>query len=364
MNLKNIQEVTTECTDFEQVSFNAENIPSEMKEYDQWLLWKLEPQPKGKPKKVPYTTSGYKASSTNPETWSSFEEAFETYQQNEDTYCGLGFVFSEEDPFIGIDWDKSRDFTTGEFDPQIVEEVITVCSYAEVSQSGNGFHSIAIGTLPGTRKKANDREMYTSKRFFAITGNHVKNTPCTVNKAPEEAIRAIYDRMIESVEEASKNEKLVNEQSLEPKRIRSPESLTFGVLEKCRRGKSSERFNTLYVGNWDSLECYPSQSEADLALCSMFAAHTQDRSQIERLFAGSGLCSDKWNRTDYKERTINKSLERINEDPYRKYFSEGKFIAKLLADEVMAEYHFLTFDDTKEVYYYENGVYQPEERTL
>jgi putative DNA primase/helicase len=348
------------CIDFEHASFNADNIPAEIKNYDQWLLWKLEPQPKGKPKKVPYTTSGYKASSTNPETWSSFEEAFETYQQNEDTYCGLGFVFSEEDPFIGIDWDNVKDSTTGEFDPYIVEEVISTCSYAEISQSGNGFHAIAIGTLPGTRKKANDREMYTSKRFFAITGNHVKSTPCTVNKAPEEAIRCIYDRMVESVEDASKNKTSADEQAWKPERNTKSGIPDFDVLEKCRRGKSSERFNTLYVGNWDSLECYPSQSEADLALCSMLATYTQDPQQIDRLFTGSGLHSEKWNRTDYKERTINKSLEKMSEDPYRKYFSyTGRLSVKSLAEEIMNEYHFLTFDDNKEIYYYKNGIYQP-----
>ena len=91
----------------------------------------------------------------------------------------------------------------------------------------------------------------------------------------------------------------------------------------------------------------------------MFAAHTQDRSQIDRLFTGSGFNSEKWNRTDYKEQTINKALDRINEDPGRKYFTEGRFIVKSLADEIMKEYHFLTFDDTQETYCYENGVYQP-----
>jgi putative DNA primase/helicase len=132
----------------------------------------------------------------------------------------------------------------------------------------------------------------------------------------------------------------------------------FKILEKCKRTNNADRFNFLYSGSWNMLG-YPSQSEADLALCSMFAVYTQDRSQIERLFAGSGLYGDKWNRADYKESTISKALERINEDPYSKYFSDKSFIAKLLADEIMNEYHFLTFDDNKEVYYYEKGVYKP-----
>lgn len=346
------------CTDFEQVSLNAENIPTKLKEYDQWLLWKLKPQQKGKPKKIPYTTSGNQADYTDPETWNSFDKAFEVYQNNPDTYSGLGFVFTEDDPFIGIDWDNAKDPSTGEFDPYIVEEVTAVCSYAEVSQSDTGFHAIAIGTSPGSRKKVNDREIYTSKRFFSITGNHLENTPFTVNKAPEEAIRCIYDRMVESVDDTSNNKISENGYSCEPKvSVRSGIS-DFDVLDKCKRAKNPDRFNILYGGNWTVLE-YPSQSEADLALCSMFASNTQDPQQIERLFAGSGLYSEKWKRTDYMERTISKALEKINEDPHRKYFSEGQFIAKSLADEIMAEYCFLTFDDNKEIYCYENGVYRP-----
>lgn len=337
---------------------NAESIPTELKECSQWVLCKLE-QRDGRTTKVPYNVNGYRADVTDSKMWTNFEEALETYQTNTEAYSGLGFVFTEEDPFIFIDWDHARDPRTGEFYPDVIEEVTSTGSYAEISQSGNGFHVIAVGTSPGPRKRGNDREIYPSKRFVAITGDHVKSTPCTVNKAPEDAIRTIYDRMVGSVKDASKNETSANEQARKPERNTKPGMPDFDVLGKCRSGKSADRFNTLYSGNWDVLGCYPSQSEADLALCSMFAAHTQDRSQIERLFAGSGLCSDKWNRADYKESTIRKALERTNEDPYRKYFSERQFIAKSLADEIMKEYYFLTFDDNKEVYYYKNGVYLP-----
>ncbi|KKH92878.1 hypothetical protein EO95_09375 [Methanosarcina sp. 1.H.T.1A.1] len=357
MNTTTTTKNTEECTDFEQAPFNSEKIPAKLKEYDQWVLWKLKPQAEGKPKKIPYTIGGYKADYTDPKTWSNFDEAFETYQQSEGLYSGLGFVISGEDPFIGIDWDNAKDSTTGEFDPCIVEEVISTCSYAEVSQSGTGFHAIAIGTLPGTRKKCNDREMYTYKRFFAITGNHVENTPFTVNKAPEGAIKRIYDRMVEPVGDSSKNKTSADKQACKPERGAKSGVSDFEVLEKCKRGKNADRFNILYGGNWDVLE-YPSQSEGDLALCSMFAAYTQEKSQIDRLFTGSGLYSEKWGRADYKERTINKALEGINEDPYRKYFTEGRFIAKSLADEIMTKYNFLTFDDSKEIYCYENGVYR------
>ncbi len=355
-SLKNSTNEFTEYSssiDVETITRDAEEAyPSELKVYNQWILWKLE-QKEGKSKKIPYTTNGNKASVTNSETWSSFDKVFEIYREKPDTYSGIGFIFTQEDPFIGIDYDHVRDSTTGEFDPEVWEEIASLNSYAEISQSGTGAHAIAIGSSPGTKTRNGCREMYTSGRFFAITGNHIKGTPFIVNEAPEESIKAVYDKMIKAVEDSSKSEIPPDEHSRETN-VKLSSNLS--ILEKCKRGKSSDRFNKLYGGNWE--EYYISQSEADLALCSMFAAYTQDRNQIDRLFSGSGLYRDKWDRIEYKEPTISKALDRINEDPYRKYFSEGKFIAKSLADEIMTEYYFLTFDDNKEVYYYENGVYK------
>lgn len=349
--------ITNNSIAVESTTINAEAYPSEMKEYGQWVLWKLEEQSEGKPKKIPYTTNGSQARTNDPTTWTSFDEAFETYQKNICFYSGLGFVFTETDPFIGIDYDHVID-SMGIIDPEISEEITILNSYTEISQSGTGIHVIVTGTTSGSRKRGNGREMYGSGQFVAITGNHLRGKPFTVNEAPEGAIRAIYDKMIKPVENFSQSKISANEHSTESEVVRSGTS-DFGVLEKCRRARNSDRFNVLYSGNWDVLGSYSSQSEADLALCSIFAAYTQDRSQIDRLFTGSGLCSEKWNRTDYKEPTISKALERINEDPHRRYFTERQFIAKQLADEIMAEYHFLTFDDNKEVYCYENGVYRP-----
>lgn len=347
-----------DCIAVEPTTMDSEAYPSELKKYDQWVLWKLEEHAEGNPKKVPYSTSGYKASSTNPETWSSFDEVSDTYRNSADDYSGIGFVFTKEDPYLCVDYDHVID-SMGIIDPEISEEIKIYNSYSEISQSGTGIHAIMIGTTPGSRKRGNGREMYDDGQFIAITGNHLKSTPFTVNKVSEEVIKAVYNKMIKPVENSSKSKISAGEHPKESEMAVKSGTSDFSIFKKCKCEKSADRFNILYGGNWDVLGCYPSQNEADLALCSMFAAHTQDRGQIDRLFTGSGLYREKWTRVDYKESTISKALERINEDPHRKYFSEGKFIAKLLADEIMAEYHFLTFDDNKDVYYYEKGVYRP-----
>ncbi|PLS86750.1 MAG: hypothetical protein CYG60_05595 [Actinobacteria bacterium] len=50
-------------------------------------------------------------------------------------------------------------------------------------------------------------------------------------------------------------------------------------------------------------------SRADLALCSMLAFWTGDEHQLDRLFRRSGLYREKWERADYRERTIRKAIE-------------------------------------------------------
>ena len=82
---------------------NAERIPTELRARRQWLCWRRE-QRGGKQTKVPVDSrTGALASSTDPSTWSSFDDA---QAAAEHFGCdGVGFVFSETDPFAGIDLD-------------------------------------------------------------------------------------------------------------------------------------------------------------------------------------------------------------------------------------------------------------------
>ncbi|WP_292388805.1 phage/plasmid primase, P4 family [Methanosarcina sp. UBA5] len=371
-------------------TINEDSIPWELRSRNQWILFKFKIVD-GKLKKFPFNVRGQMKSWNLPENQSSFELVCRAYTNNYD-YSGIGFVVTENDPYICIDFDHIYNPATGKWNQQALEEITKLNSYTEFSPSGTGVHVFVKAKMvkAGRREKQPDgtgREMYSYKHCMTVTGNHVPGTPSEINNS-QEIIDEFYEKWFPDDDKPNIAEEVpvqVNESSLspdgtspqagsttyladslvpaygyskEPKNVRYGIS-DFDVLEKCRHARNAERFNILYGGNWKVLGCYPSKSEADLALCSMFAAQTKDRNQIDRLFTGSGLYSEKWNRTDYKEWTISKALDRINEDPSRKYFSEGRFIVKSLADEIMGEYHFLTFDDTKETYCYKNGVYQP-----
>ena len=77
-----------------------DNIPEELKKLDQWVC-------ANDGSKVPMKAwENEAASSTNPETWSDFETALESYNQHYYDYCG--FVFADNG-YVGIDIDEGYD---------------------------------------------------------------------------------------------------------------------------------------------------------------------------------------------------------------------------------------------------------------
>jgi primase-polymerase (primpol)-like protein len=143
-----------------------DNIPEELRQRPQWLVWKLEERD-SKPTKVPYIAGGVgKASSTDSETWRSFEEAIAAFKTGR--YEGIGFVFSTGDPYAGVDLDDCRNPETGELEEWAAKIVQYLEGYAEVSPSDTGVHIIVRGKAPN--KKRGKVEAYSSERYFTMTG--------------------------------------------------------------------------------------------------------------------------------------------------------------------------------------------------
>lgn len=126
------------------------NIPQELKQFPQWVCWKHEKQ-NGKLKKVPISPyTAEKAAVNDSRTWNSCKKAikhFELHQRN--GMLGVGFVFTGDDPYCGIDIDNCKDPETGELTPLAQELIETLDSYTEISPSGTGIHIIAKAKLRG-----------------------------------------------------------------------------------------------------------------------------------------------------------------------------------------------------------------------
>jgi putative DNA primase/helicase len=142
-----------------------------IRDLKQWLCWRIEER-EGKPTKVPYSPlTGKKASSTDPQTWASYPEAVKAYREH--GYAGIGLVFSEDDPFCGVDLDGCLNPKTGEIEEWAREIIEELDSYTEVSPSGSGIHVLVRGELPPGRNRKGRVEIYDRNRYFTVTGRHL-----------------------------------------------------------------------------------------------------------------------------------------------------------------------------------------------
>lgn len=142
-------------------------FPTELVQLPQWVVWRRETRD-GKPTKVPYDArTGRRAATNKPSSWCNFEEA-EAGARN--GFDGIGFVFTKEAPYCGIDLDECRDPSTGEVAEWARKIVDRFDSYTEVSPSGTGLHLIIRGELPGGGIKRGGVEVYDRGRYFTMTG--------------------------------------------------------------------------------------------------------------------------------------------------------------------------------------------------
>src|SRR5262249_61082185 len=134
------------------------------------------------------------------------------------------------------------------------------------------------------------------------TGPHPAATPMTVNDRQAE-VEAVYNSMFGANASGQAGRKSATSKPMASKTPADDQSL----IEKARTAKNGDKFSRLWDGNWSGY--YGSESEADLALCDLLAFWTgPDPHRIDALFRQSGLFRDKWERQDYRDRTISKAL--------------------------------------------------------
>lgn len=157
------------------IAIQEQNIPPLLRSRNNWIVWKLigkTDEVKGT--KVPYQTKNpyLKASTTDPNTWSSFGEAIAI--ANLHGLPGVGYVFTEEQNIVAIDIDSC--IINGEPDENAKQllELFKGKTYIEKSVSGTGYHILCKGKVPENRK-IKTIEVYTQGRYFAITGDLVEN---------------------------------------------------------------------------------------------------------------------------------------------------------------------------------------------
>ena len=265
---------------------DVQRIPEELKQLRQWVSWNYdegdtEDRPWVKVPKNPH--NGANASVSAPGTWGTIEQALEASKKYD--YSGIGFVFTDDDPYVGIDLDKHFDPKTREFSALARSIMESVPTYTEFSASGTGIHLILKGKIPGSRRR-NDKlhiEMYEAGRWFAWSSNLVPNMPVSINEA-QDVLDVLYDR-------AFPNAPVRTGTSTEISPGEYPPLADDEILRLVRKSAIAAKFEELWSGVADANGGY---SGGDLALCSILAFWATDPRQVDRLFQQSGRMRSKW----------------------------------------------------------------------
>jgi hypothetical protein len=158
-----------------------DSVPSELKVRNQWIVWKIIKRD-GRDVKVPFQPDGTPAKTDTPETWSSFDKCVSVAHK----FSGIGYVFSEADPFCGIDLDSCLCPETKKVSDWARPWIAKLNSYSEVSPSGCGVKVWIKAKFPfgnGKNTKLKDQpsingksagvEGYDHGRYFAVTGQRL-----------------------------------------------------------------------------------------------------------------------------------------------------------------------------------------------
>lgn len=287
-------------------------IPQSLKDTPHWVCWRGEYRG-GNPKlsKIPVNPkSGGNASSTNAATWGGYDQALSRFNKSPQL-CGIGFVFGSDDPFVGVDLDHCRNPETGDIEAWAREILGELNTYCEVSPSQTGVKAfLRGGPLPGgiAGGKSGDVEMYQRDRFFTVTGHRLEEYPAETMEVPT--------RVTDELWMAMKDERSPTDLQGERHAPDGNGSMLSDaeIISRAGAARNGLGFKRLMSGGWSG---YPSQSEADSALCCMLAFWSRDPIQIDRIFRQSGLYRDKWDRRHGRETygniTIQNGLARVME---------------------------------------------------
>ena len=274
-------------------------VPLELRECPQWVVWRYEKRD-DKPTKILYDPRTIRRAKANDRaTWATFDEALEAFTES-GLVDGLGFVFSTDDPYVGVDLDDCRNLERGELHPAAADIVARLDSYTEVSPSGTGVHVIVRGALTGSRNRTGktawggEFEVYDRARFFCMTGDVFVDRP--VIERPDE-LASLEAAMFPATEPLSVPVETLDDDQ---------------VLARAGAAKNADKFTRLWAGDTSG---YGSASEADLALLSVLAFWTRDTDLLDRLFRRSGLMRDKWERGDYRHKTLARAVETVTAAP-------------------------------------------------
>ena len=285
------------------------NIPAELQQLNNWCIANEHKAPCLMGEQGLYNASPVQG------PWHSFEDACRVAKS-----LGLPIGLIVPEGYTCIDMDikdvTTIDKVTG---VQIAPEQMTTPaeleqfgsiidmtqSYTELSLSGKGMHCWVRADI-GAGRRSGSLEVYSRERFIICTGKPVSAvsyvnafgvlTPVvTATLAlPITDNQLFVEGLVSSLPAAAAKIELVEVEAT----LTDDEIWRMAAL-----AENKEKFIALCAGQWQELG-YPSQSEADTALISMFTFYTKSNEQVRRMFLMTGLGNRDKAKTSYLDRTI------------------------------------------------------------
>lgn len=304
------------------------NIPESLRNLNQWVLWKyLWRDDQGAWTKVPLQIDRQPASTTQPETWASFNSVTQAYNQNIGYFSGIGFVFTRESGIVGVDiddcvtWDQYEDGTPRPiFDEWFLRTFNKIPGgFIEYSPSRHGVHFFVYANPKQSIKfSGGGLEIYAESRYFTVTGDlidPVANDLIDATAPVNEIVEALLSQRESKAETRS-----------EPATNLAQSNLPISErLQIARQSKNGAEIGKLLDGDFSSFRRADNEgrSEADMALCRYLAFYCDGNPTILRmLMEASKMVRPKW---------------------ARKASADGRTYLEVLIDKVLtSEHNFFT----------------------
>ena len=299
-----------------------DNIPDELKAIAAWVdwQWRKENRQDGKEvwKKPPCHPVTNNPRYKRPEGQSTFDRAYDRWRID-DEIDGVGVVLTETG-LVGIDIDDCIT-ERRQIDPRALELIDTINSYSEASPSFTGLHILLAGEFDGPDcfidYKGLKVEIYR-KRYLAVTGRRVKNTPAEIKHR-----QLVLDGLLARRQQPAppkqpkvqpapdqQEDRHIDQQPTFTKKVslgdlNIPPKYRGGISDdevirraKLQKGGGGATFRRLFTEG-DTTD-YPSTSEAEMALIGKLPFWVNDDvEQADRIYRQSALYrlhrADRWN---------------------------------------------------------------------
>lgn len=229
-----------------------------------------------------------------------------------------GFVFTEEDSFFFLDIDHC--LTGDAWSPLALDLLNRFPGAAvEVSQSGTGLH--VFGSYQGPapehacKNTALGIELYTSRRFVALTFDRWQGDACTDHTTALHALIADYFRpqvtQQPDGDQWCEDEPAVPDDTIISKALasKSPAAILGGRASFADLFNADAAILGRFYPDPSGMRPYDASS-ADAALAQHLAWWCNgNHAQVWRIMQRSGLVRDKWQREDYTRRTISNAVK-------------------------------------------------------